>query len=495
MLFNSYIFIFVFLPATLVFVFVAHARLGKAGLFASLTIASLVFYAWWDPRYAVLPIGSMLVNYAIGRRVAPGQSARRAWLVLGLASNLGLLCWFKYAAFFATNVEALTGFELSIQRTVLPLAISFITFEQIAYLVDRYRGQIGPHGFLLYSAFLTYFPHLIAGPIVRFEEIADQLTVQAPAAQRWDDAAAGTAIFVIGLFKKVVIADNLAPHADSIFALAESGAPITLFAAWAGALAYTFQLYFDFSGYSEMALGLSLLFGVRLPINFLSPYKARSIIEFWRRWHVSLSRFLRDYLYIPLGGNRRGTTRRYGNLMLTMTLAGLWHGAGWTFVIWGAIHGAMLVVNHGWRALAGRLGRAASHGTVRGGILTFLCVVLAWVVFRAETVGGASHLLAAMAGKHGIVLPTTPAAIAPWLAPLPTVVLPALAVSAVIVFLLPNVPQLFAEHLKLPREAADALRPRLVWRFDLLHGAMLGLLAFWSLASLARPQQFLYFNF
>ena len=321
--------------------------------------------------------------------------------------NLVLLGYFKYANFFADNLNSFAGTALPIAQVVLPLGISFFTFTQIAFLVDTYQGKVKEFNFVHYALFVTYFPHLIAGPVLHHKEMMPQFAKRNVCHINWDNVAVGLSIFVLGLAKKVLIADSLAEFATPIFSAIAAGGQPMLFEAWIGALAYTLQLYFDFSAYSDMAIGISLMFNVRLPMNFNSPYKATSIIDFWRRWHMTLSRFLRDYLYIPLGGSRHGKFRRYFNLFITMLLGGLWHGAGWTFVVWGALHGVYLMVNHAWRGIKEKMGwgdggRLAKLGA---GALTFLAVVVGWVFFRADSFTSAMTMLHGMAGMNGVSLP------------------------------------------------------------------------------------------
>ncbi|HIE55101.1 MAG TPA: MBOAT family protein, partial [Chromatiaceae bacterium] len=355
MLFNSYIFILVFLPLTLV-VYFAMGRLGYSrAAIAWLVGASLFFYGWWNPAYLGLILFSILFNYTAGVVMTriPGEEGQRKKLVLafGIAINLGLLGYYKYANFFVDSVSYLTGIEWHIETIVLPLAISFFTFQQIAYLVDAYKGETHEYNLLHYCLFVTFFPQLIAGPIVHHKEMLPQFMRDAVYRMRHQDLAIGITIFLVGLFKKVVIADGFASNATPVFQAADAGEVIGFLSAWTGVFSYTMQLYFDFSGYSDMAIGIGRMFGIKLPINFNSPYQALNIIDFWRRWHITLSRFLRDYLYIPLGGNRKGPARRHVNMMVTMLLGGLWHGAGWNFVIWGGLHGSYLVVNHFWRQI------------------------------------------------------------------------------------------------------------------------------------------------
>ncbi|MBT5260335.1 MAG: MBOAT family protein, partial [Nitrospina sp.] len=346
MLFNSYAFIFLFLPVTLLgFQLIGnrgHCRVAVSWLIG----ASLFFYGWWNPAYLGLILTSILFNYAVG--VSLGSRPAKTVLVVGIAANLGLLGYFKYANFFVDNINALTGSDIVLERIILPLAISFFTFQQITYLVDTYRGETQECDFLRYCLFVTFFPQLIAGPIVHHREMMPQFAKDTFCRLKAKHLAVGLTIFSVGLFKKVILADGIAVYSTPVFDAAEAGVILTFVDAWCGALAFTFQLYFDFSGYSDMAIGLGRMFGIILPVNFFSPYKASNIIEFWRRWHITLSRFARDYLYIPLGGNRKGTLLRFANLMITMLLIGLWHGAGWTFVIWGGLHGSYLVINHGW---------------------------------------------------------------------------------------------------------------------------------------------------
>ncbi len=413
MLFNSYIFIFLFLPIVLVGFYLIGEYLNKRLALSWLVIASLLFYAWWNPAYLVLIVASIIFNYFVGRRLYLTRS--KLLLFVGVGVNLASIGYFKYANFFVDSINVAFDLSFNLERILLPLAISFFTFQQITFLVDAYRDQTKEYDFLHYCLFVTFFPQLIAGPIVHHKEMMPQFRNDAIAKLDFSHLSVGISLFALGLFKKVVLADNIAVYATPVFASAENSVPVTLVEAWSGALAYTFQLYFDFSGYSDMAIGLARMFGIVLPANFFSPYKAQSIIEFWRRWHITLSRFLRDYLYFSLGGNRRGIARRYVNLMLTMLLGGLWHGAGWTFIIWGGLHGFYLCINHAWRAFAGDK-RVSSEKDIGGKeyakllkligvLLTFFAVVIAWVMFRAESVSGALHLYHAMLGKHGISPP------------------------------------------------------------------------------------------
>lgn len=417
MLFNAHSFIFIFLPVTLV-IFHLLSRRGQATYaISALIVASLVFYGWWEPSYLLLILASIAFNFCISealvRSALVKKPRRKCLLWFGIVVNLGALGWFKYAHFLVDSGNTVLGTDMHVQRIILPLAISFFTFQQIAYLVDTYRARTHERSFLHYALFVTFFPQLIAGPIVHHKEMLPQFAKQV-GGLKLQNLIIGLTIFFLGLFKKVIIADGVSPYSDTVFAMAANGDTLTFLESWAGALAYSIQLYFDFSGYSDMAIGLARMFGVRLPLNFNSPYKSRNIIEFWRRWHMTLSRFLRDYLYFALGGNRHGAARTYANLMIVMLLGGLWHGAGWTFVLWGALHGFYLLINHAWQhAMAIRcvarpvavnaMGKLAA--AVVSHALTLIAVVVAWVLFRAESVDIAARVLAGMAGLNGVALP------------------------------------------------------------------------------------------
>lgn len=433
MLFNSHGFLFIFLPLTLL-AFHLLCKSGRPSLAISALIgASLVFYGWWEPRYLLLIIASVLTNYALSLVIAgSAQGNRRLWLLwLGVFINLGALAWFKYANFLVDSGNALLGTQIHIDRIILPLAISFFTFQQIAYLVDTYRGSTAERRFQRYALFVTFFPQLIAGPIVHHKEMLPQFTAQL-GGLKLHNLIVGGSLFFIGLFKKVIIADGVSPYSDTVFTMAANGEVLTFLEAWTGALAYSLQLYFDFSGYSDMAMGLAALFGIRLPMNFNSPYKATSIIDFWRRWHMTLSRFLRDYLYFVLGGNRHGLYSTVRNLMIVMLLGGLWHGAGWTFVLWGGLHGLYLLINHLWRhwfattrlyrwqgsfgasqqdmgspSIASKLMQrfVLLMGKCTSQLLTLLAVIFAWVLFRAENLDIAGRVYAGMFGLNGVALP------------------------------------------------------------------------------------------
>lgn len=399
MLFNSPEFLFAFLPATLLFVLVATREIGPTAGILTLIVASLVFYGWWDPR-ALAVIGiSITFNYSFARILSDPRVKRRlAVMWLGVSLNIAALAYFKYTNFFLTIVGRN---PLSI---VLPLAISFYSFQQIAFLVDIYNGRMTSPKFRDYLVSVLFFPHLIAGPLIHYTDIMRQFRERFGVTSK--TIAIGFPIFCIGLAKKVGLADNLAAMATPLFKQAETST-LEFFSAWAAALTYTGQIYFDFSGYSDMAIGLALMFGITLPLNFDAPYKSTSIIEFWRRWHMTLSAFLRDYLYIPLGGSRLGAVRRYVNLLLVMLIGGLWHGAGWTFVFWGFLHGSYLCINHIWRSTVGELPGwiPLRMKSAIAWALTFLAVVVAWVFFRASSFQAAAHILMGVAGQSYMSLP------------------------------------------------------------------------------------------
>ncbi|HSV71495.1 MAG TPA: MBOAT family protein [Methylibium sp.] len=425
MLFNSPEFLFGFLPLTLLGYFLL-ARLKHRLALGWLACASLVFYGWWNPAWLPLMLGSIAFNLlagrAIARRVAAQTGSARRLLVGAIVVDLALLLHFKYAMFLLDSAAALLGAAWRAPEIELPIGISFFTFTQIAFLVDAYQRKAEDFDPLRYGLFVTYYPHLVAGPILHHRDMMPQFA--RADVLRFDAArlADGSVIFILGLFKKVVLADGYGGYASPAFAAAAAGHPLSLFESWGAALSYTLQIYFDFSGYSDMAIGLAWMIGVTLPMNFDAPYRARNIAQFWRRWHMSLSRFLRDYLYIPLGGNRRGPARQQLNLMVTMLLGGLWHGAGWTFVIWGGLHGLYLMAFHAWerawRRWAGSamLARVTAWSAPLAWLLTFLAVVVAWVFFRAADLPTALSVLRGMAGAHGALLPEQLIAFVPALA-------------------------------------------------------------------------------
>lgn len=395
MLFNSYQFIFIYLPIVFcVFFLTAKYFSCRAAIFV-LVLASFAFYGYWDIHYVPLLFASITFNFFIGRQI-DRCTEKKIWLVVGLVVNVLLLGYFKYTDFFLTTVNDISGTTFDLPHIILPLGISFFTFTQSAYLVDAYRGEAAKHDFLTYCEFVTIFPHLIAGPIINHKKMLPQFTATETFHINIENVVTGLIIFAMGLAKKVLIADNLAPIANNVFARTDS---LTFLESWVGALAYTFQLYFDFSGYSEMAIGLGLMFNLKLPMNFNSPYQARCIIDFWRRWHMTLGAWVKDYLYIPMGGNRHGELKKMRNLFTSMLIIGLWHGAGWTFILWGGLHGLFLMINHQWRRLK------ISLPTVVSWPLTFLCVLVCWVFFRADNIGSAMCVLKSMTDIYNIIIP------------------------------------------------------------------------------------------
>jgi alginate O-acetyltransferase complex protein AlgI len=478
MLFNSCPFIFVFLPVTLLGYFGAR-RVGPRAPVIWLALASLVFYCFSNWPFVALLLASIAFNYVVGWLLISkrlGSAARLAVLATGVAGDLLALGVFKYAGFLVANVNALfaTTFAVNI---LLPVGISFYTFTQIAFLVDAYRGKVAHYALPHYALFVTYFPHLIAGPILHHRDMIPQFESEQSKRPNPRLILYGLIMFGIGLFKKTVLADGIQP----LVAIAFNQATPSFDQAWIGALAYTFQLYFDFSGYSDMAIGISLMFGIFLPLNFNSPYKAASIIDFWRRWHMTLSQFLRDYLYIPLGGNRHGRLLRYVNLMITMLLGGFWHGAAWTFVVWGALHGLYLCINHAWINYGPPIpARLQKPFGVVASILTFLAVVIAWVFFRADSLNAAFSVLSRMADPGQIVF-----------GPAETTQSILIAVYAAIVWFAPNTQAIVGyDH----RNRSVGGNPE-IWRLRpvLLYG---GAAAFaFGVLGIQQHSEFIYFRF
>jgi alginate O-acetyltransferase complex protein AlgI len=464
-LFNSYPFVCAFLPVVVLgFSLLARWQARKAAL-AFLILASLFFYAWWDWRFLALILFSVLFNFSLGAGLQQraGSRGSRPLLILGVVVNLGLLAYFKYRNFLLDSLAAALGTGWQLPALVLPLAISFFTFEQITYLVDAYHGDTGRYDFLSYVLFITFFPHLIAGPIVRYKDIVPQFTRGDTFRFNEANVATGLLTFAIGLFKKVMIADTFSPWVAPIF---DRLAVVGFSDAWGATLAFALQLYFDFSAYSDMAVGLALMLNIRLPENFDSPYQAQSIIDFWRRWHMTLSNFLRDYLYVPLGGNRKGSARRYCNLFITMLLGGLWHGANSTFIVWGGLHGCYVAINHWWRRGGIRLPAVATWS------LTFMAVLVAWVFFRAPSFGRARIVLAGMAGLGGFAWHPTDHSIGRH-------ELKRLLFGLAMVLWCPN------------------RRTLLEWRWqsDYVYAVAFALLAGISILRLGDPSPFLYFQF
>jgi alginate O-acetyltransferase complex protein AlgI len=499
MLFTSGEFLFVYLPLTLLLFFLIARVAGNAAGATWLVFASFVFYAYWLPAYTALLAASIVFNYILGDLIsycdASRPSIRKGLLYGAIAADLAVLGYYKYANFFLGTLEQLYGRPLGALNIILPIGISFFTFTQIAYLADVYAGKVKERNPLHYALFVTYFPHLIAGPVLHHAEMMPQFAQPQIYRPRLENFSIGLAFLLVGLAKKVLIADSWAPLADDLFDADLSGV-MPARDAWGGVLAYTLQIYFDFSGYSDMAVGLSRLIGVRLPFNFNTPYCAASIIEFWRRWHMTLSRFLRDYLYFALGGNRHGAVRRYLNLMITMLLGGLWHGASWTFVIWGGLHGIYLMINHAWRFVSEPFGHRAGDrassmlrlaGRVLGTLIVLLCVAVAWVFFRARSAAAALHILRSLLtqGPSGSLWSHSAATTtAFWL----------VAGFALAIFGLNSQQVIDGSLTEKVRRVAGGTRRELV--LSMLIGAEISAIGLLALVSASRTStEFIYFNF
>lgn len=518
MLFNSYAFIFAFLPITLLG-FYQLARLSHAASAAWLVLASVIFYGYWNPAYVGLLLCSIIFNYMMGYWMAKAglKQARRRQkqqLFIAISTNLALLIYYKYSTFLVENLNNVAGTDLNLGTIILPLGISFFTFTQIAFLVDVYQGKVKEYNFIHYVLFVTYFPHLIAGPVLHHKDMMPQFARPETYRLHNTKMALGITIFVLGLAKKVIFADSLAAYPSPIFAAVAKGDAPMLIEAWIAALSYTFQLYFDFSGYSDMAIGLSLMFNVRLPMNFNSPYKSTSIIDFWRRWHITLSHFLRDYLYIPLGGNRKGNMRRHVNLMTTMLLGGLWHGAGWTFLIWGGLHGVYLTINHAWRNLKAILGIQFDSRLAKllSGTITFLAVVIGWVFFKAENMATAMRIISGMLGMNGVSVSASVSRFITKLDPdwMTGVVVNGLTplskvnedksliytvLACVVVWGFPNTLQLVRRYRPVIRGGSELEVSKIKWRLSPGYAWFLALIFVTSISFLSRVRDFLYFQF
>jgi alginate O-acetyltransferase complex protein AlgI len=537
MLFNSSSFLLYFLPVVVIgfLVLTGLERRRWAGLW--LTAASLFFYGFWDARYVPLLLASMLVNYAIGKRLSARPS--RALLIAAVGANVALLGYFKYTDFFIETANVALGLELPLPHILLPLAISFFTFQQLAYLSDAYDGAAAEHDFANYCLFITFFPHLIAGPITHHREMLPQFNDPSNFRPRWDYCSIGATLFLVGLFKKVEIADRFGEVARPVFAAAATGEAQTLLDGWGGALAYALQIYFDFSGYTDMAIGLGLVFCIRLPQNFNSPYKARNISEFWSRWHMTLTRFLTGYVFNPLAlwvarsraarglpQPRRGRMTAGAWLgvvafptMTTMFISGFWHGAGWTFIAFGVLHGLYLCVHSLWQVAVTRFkwqalsDRPLVHGL--SVLLTFVSVVVGLVFFRASSIDAALQLLRSMVGASGVViapallslpgLGLAAGALGLSVAPLAHMTVTALAwvlFGLALVWTLPNAQQwlrLYPTALQSEPQSSWLQRrvSALTWRAGLAAGVSIGWIGFFIVmrAASAAPTEFLYFQF
>ncbi len=395
MLFNSYEFILIFLPITFFIYFYLNYKDMNSNSKLFLVFSSLFFYSWWNIKYLPIILFSIFFNFILGNFFLKNRN--KIILIFGIIVNIALLIYFKYTDFFIKNIDYAFNLNIPLLNLTLPLAISFFTFQQISYLVDSYRGDTKEYDFLNYALFVTFFPQLIAGPIVHHKEMMPQFMKLKNRYINYKNISMGFFIFSIGLFKKVIIADTFSIWATNGF---DKAIDLNLFEAWATSLSYTFQIYFDFSGYTDMAIGLALLFNIELPINFNSPYKSTNIQEFWRRWHITLSRFLREYIYIPLGGNRVKEIRVYFNLLITFIIGGIWHGAGWTFLFWGFLHGLALIIYRLWKRLNIKL------YTFLSWLITFIFINITWVFFRAKEWSDAVKVLSSMFSFNNIIFPT-----------------------------------------------------------------------------------------
>lgn len=396
MVFTSYAFA-IFFAIVLILLWLMPNKISRQVV---ILVASIYFYSYWEPIYLLVLATPSIIDYICATRIedANDHKTRRHWLRFSIVTNLGLLGYFKYANFFIDNFSSLLGIEARHLNVALPIGISFFTFKTLSYTIDVYRGELKAcRSVWRYAMFITYFPELVAGPIVRASVFLPQMTRSLSLS--WGRTAVGMQIILVGVTKKIVIADRLAPFADAVFAHPELYSQPTVFLA---VVAYSLQIYCDFSGYSDMAIGISRIIGFDLPENFNMPYASTSITEFWRRWHITLSTWLRDYLYIPLGGNRNGKLMTYRNLFITMLLGGLWHGASWTFVVWGALHGIGLAVHKLWMEQFPQEQRKTSLvGRFAGWLGTYCFVCLAWIFFRAQTFGSAFHMIKKIVGVEG----------------------------------------------------------------------------------------------
>ncbi|MCK5877277.1 MAG: MBOAT family protein [Candidatus Marithrix sp.] len=486
MLFNSLVFILIFLPIVLSLYLGLEYLRKPAIAIIWLFITSLFFYAWWNWPYVLLLLGSIIGNYWLGKSLTRWH--KKSLLIFAVSANLLLIGYYKYHNFFLENLNYVSGLQLPYAEIFLPLGISFFTFQQIAFLIDIYRKQVQVTSFSNYALFISFFPQLIAGPIVHYQEIVPQMGQRRSFTTINQDLQIGLTIFLIGLFKKFAIADTLAIYASPIFVQADSLVVLDGMIAWRATFAYAFQIYFDFSGYSDMAIGLGRLFGFRLPLNFFSPYKALNISDFWRCWHITLSRFLRDYLYIPLGGNKKGQLRLIVNLLTVMFLGGLWHGAGWNFIIWGMLHGFYLACYHGFNNIRCYLPNFPTFITqLAAWFITFIAICIAWVFFRAETLPGALHMLQAMFDFNS------------WYLTFQIEIDIYLLLTALVIIFLPNTWQLMQDYspsITLPPKITY-MREGFRWQFNVIWALFAGLLLAIIIILMVngQPTEFIYFQF
>lgn len=494
MLFNSYIFIFVFLPITWICWYSLNKLNNKNFVLLFLILASLVFYGYWNPKFVLILIGSIIINHFFARDIS------RVKFIAGIIFNLVLVGYYKYAGFILSNVNP----QFDLKEIILPLGISFYTFQQIAYLSYIYKNKAEAQ-FLKHSLLVTFFPHCIAGPIVYYQEMIPQFAKKNK--KIFENLTIGITIFIIGLFKKTVLADSLGAESTQIFSLVNNGYSPNLLEAWGAVICYTFQIYFDFSGYSDMAVGLARMFGIKFPMNFASPYKATSIIDFWRRWHITLSRFLKDFIYIPLGGNKFGKSRQLANIFITMLIGGFWHGASWMMIIWGAIHGTLLVIN---RVLIWI--KFPETNKTLSKIIIFFVIVISWVPFRSESIEVMNNMYDGMLGINGIKFPHEFFFLLQNLFTLSYDYQGHLKFNDINVFLLTSISLLivwgFPNTYQWMRKVAPALPTEgyeetyikankilIAWRPDLLNALVISLMLFFSLIKMNDVSEFIYFQF
>lgn len=500
MLFSSFLFVLIFLPIALLG-YAWCSRVSMRWGISWLVFVSTIFYGWLNPYFLSVIYLSIIFNYLAANWMVRVSSGKKIIFVGSIFLNILTLVVFKYLDFFLLNLNFVGGFDIPLLHLALPLAISFFTFQQIGFLVDVYCRSSKIPNFENYTCFIIFFPQLIAGPIVRHTDYLPQIEQPKTFILSARNLAIGATIFALGLFKKTVLADRSGRIADFVFGAVSGGSAPTFFEAWSGAIFYSFQIYFDFSGYSDMAIGLARLFNIYLPCNFLSPYKAESIIEFWRKWHISLSLFLKEHIYIPLGGNRKGTFSRYSNLLITMLIGGLWHGASWNFVIWGGIHGILLIINHSIKRLS-----IFNAPIWLKRMSIFLLVTIAWVFFRAKNLHEACSLLNSMFSINQIAIPDCVARFAglKGIATIPlsleTFVSGALfALSLILItFFMPNVYE-WMRYFHPAKDFSTSLRTqfskKIAWRPTLLYSAAVLLLFLLAFSEIDGKNEFIYFQF
>ena len=515
MLFNSYIFIFLFLPISIIGFYLIKKINYQNLAVVWLVLASLFFYGWWNFKYLILILISIILNYLFGFVIK--KQNKKIYLILGIIINLFIIGYFKYSNFFLENINILLKDEFILNQIILPLGISFFTFQQITYLVDTYNGKNEDHNFINYFLFVIFFPQLIAGPIVHHSKMIPQFNSSSFGTFKFENITIGLTVFSLGLFKKVFLADNLALYATPAFDAAKVGFDMTFFDAWGAALAYTLQLYFDFSGYSDMAIGIGLMFGVAIPINFLSPFKAKNISEFWRLWHISLSRFIRDYLYYPISliltrfafsKNINPTGVFFFNIvfptMISFFLVGLWHGAGWQFILFGLIHGLYIVIHNFWLKIKIFIFKKTYKSNLLtdliGQLITFISVIFSFVFFRSSSLDTAINYVNSMLNFNSIdfsdIFEITTFGTMPFTG------IYLLVFSLFIVFLLPNVHQFIIKYSNTFKKSYNETSiecklsfKNIIWKPSLLWSIFIAIILTLSIMSVSGTNEFLYFEF